>query len=87
MTCTGPQCDRPAEVGDHCRGHYMQARRGGPLRPLRSTDPRTQVVFRCTEELKDRAERSAKTEGIEPAEWWRRAGIDRLKRSARKIGK
>lgn len=35
--CTGPNCDRPSKsgCGGLCDSHYRQARRGGPLRPLR----------------------------------------------------
>lgn len=78
--CKGPECEREATVGDHCVAHYMQGFRGGPLKPLRSGDASEQVTFRCPPALKKAAEKAAKAEGIDPAEWWRRAGNERLSR-------
>lgn len=80
MTCTGPNCTREAmPTAGLCHSHYVQQRRTGKLKPLRTSEPKTRVIFRCPESLKTSAERSAKREGIDPAEWWRRAGKERLK--------
>ena len=75
-TCRGPACDRPAVLHGLCRSHYQQERRARPLRPLRgpSTEEGAQITFRCTAELKRTAEKAAKKEGIDAAEWWRLAG-------------
>jgi hypothetical protein len=34
--CRGPGCQRRANVSGLCRTHYLQQRRGQPLRPIQS---------------------------------------------------
>jgi hypothetical protein len=75
MTCTargsGWQCDRDAERGDYCKPHYMQLRRNGELRPLRTAgDADAQVAFRCPSELRAQVEHDASTRGLTLTEWW-----------------
>jgi hypothetical protein len=77
-TCNGPECSRPAKLKGLCASHYMQARRGDDLKPLRSGEDSAQVGFRCSPALKKAAEKAAKKERIDSAEWWRRAGKNRL---------
>ena len=79
MTCKGPDCDRSADVGDLCRAHYQQTRRG-ELQPLRGGNLDSSVVFKLPKALKQSAERAARREQIDPSEWWRRAGQERLKK-------
>lgn len=33
--CVGPDCTRPAQVGDKCYTHYQQKRRGLALTPIK----------------------------------------------------
>lgn len=80
MTCSGPDCDRPSQVSGLCLAHYRQDLRGNPLQPLRDPKPSSQVTFRCPTEIKAKAERAAARAGIDPAEWWRRAGLIALER-------
>lgn len=77
-TCIGPECARAATRAGLCPAHYMQKRRGVELKPLRTGDESAQITFRCSPNLKKDSERAAKREGVDPAEWWRRAGVARL---------
>lgn len=77
--CTGPECDRPAEVGEFCGAHYMQKRRNGELQPLQSGDSTEQVSFRCSPELKRQVTKAAKRDGVSLTEWWIRAAKGWLK--------
>lgn len=73
--CAGPECVNEAKRVGLCDAHYQQQYRGHRLKPLRtSTGSSEQVVFRCPPELKHAAEKAAAHAGVEPAEWWRRAG-------------
>lgn len=83
MKCTGPKCDRPADVGELCATHYMQARRERPLTPIREGKPFKLVTFRAPPELIRDSARAAKREGIDVSEWWRLAGAERLERKKR----
>lgn len=81
MKCKGPECDREGRfriegAAKLCPAHHMQWRRNGELRPLQSGDNTAQVTFRCTEDLKRRAEEAADGD---VSEWWRQAGMEKLK--------
>lgn len=82
-TCTFDGCDRPAQAKGLCPGHYQQQRRDERLEPLkfeRGQGEGEKVRFTAPAELKDAVEADAKVEGVEPSEWWRRAGRERLER-------
>lgn len=87
-SCVGPgpdatACGRPLLAKGLCAGHYHQQRRKEPLTPLkfeRGQGEGEKVRFTAPAELKDAVEADAKVEGVEPSEWWRRAGRERLER-------
>lgn len=82
-TCTFDGCGRPAQAKGLCPGHYQQQRRQEELKPLGT--PKGESVlelvnFKAPPDLIENAKADAKREGIEPSEWWRRAGRERLER-------
>ncbi|MGQ0508913.1 MAG: hypothetical protein ACT4TC_26725 [Myxococcaceae bacterium] len=42
------------------------------------------LLLRMPEDLREESDRAAAAEGIQPVEWWRRAGRERLERQAKK---
>ena len=72
--CSYAGCDREARAKGLCETHYAQDRRGGPLTPIRDTEPMVQVSFRCPARLKEAVEKEAKRRKISTTELWREAG-------------
>lgn len=82
-TCTFDGCDRPVQARGLCPGHYQQQRRGEDPKPLGTAKGESVleiVNFKAQPDLIEGAKRDADREGIEPSEWWRRAGRERLDR-------
>lgn len=83
MKCKGPECRNEAVSRELCAGHLKQLTRHPEraLKPLRQGAAfGAQVVFSVTPKMKRGAELAAEREGVDPSEWWRRAGAERLKR-------
>lgn len=81
--CRGPECDRPARAAGLCASHYQQRRRGQELRPLgKQVEADVSFTLRLPADLATAASEAAAREGLHVAEWWRRAGRDRVLRQA-----
>ncbi|MFN7132396.1 MAG: hypothetical protein ACK4N5_09945 [Myxococcales bacterium] len=83
-TCTEQGCDRDAVAQGLCSRHYQQQRRGrlGKTQAVSAPGEGEQLVLRMPRELREHAAAAAEREGVTEAEWWRRAGRERVLRQA-----
>lgn len=87
MQCTFDGCTEKVHAKGLCAGHYSQRGRHEDLRPLkwkRGEGEGEMVAFKAPAELKEAAEKDADQEGVNPSEWWRRAGRERLERRGKR---
>jgi len=75
VPCRFEECERAVYARELCRAHYVQRKRGEPLRPIREVPGPVVLLgtLRVPADMAQRLRRHARREGVAAAEVLRRA--------------